>query len=394
MGWNRRLKAIAVGLGIALSVLTARHWYETYTLGHPNCDNCRADFPALYAGAKLMWENPSALYNLDQQLAIQRTIDPRIGDSILGFAYPPFTAFLMMPLGSTSFPNAFLVMSVVNGVILFIALKLLIGHLALNREQSTWLLATTFCNFGVHSTILQGQTSLAALLLVILYLRSVRQENEVQAGLWSSALSFKPQLLAVPLFVLAIRRKWRAFMVCVAVIGGLAIFSGIVIGPKAIADYIEISRRVSGLESDLGTHPREMQNLRALAVNLGSGLVALYVWAVLGGLTVAGVVILNRTLRDGDKSTVVQWIGNLAAILLLSPHVHVHDLALLVVPSALALSLFRDSVPVGLSIGLILIGILPLLSFVLAHPPPLVPFVLLSVFAFCLWFVRRSTAAA
>ena len=75
IAWNRRLKAIAVGLGIALSLLTARHWYETYRFGHPICDNCRPDFPVLYSGARLMWENRSSLYDLERQLAIQKAID-------------------------------------------------------------------------------------------------------------------------------------------------------------------------------------------------------------------------------------------------------------------------------------------------------------------------------
>ncbi len=392
IGWNRRLKAIAVGLAVALSLLTARHWYETYSLGHPDCDNCRADFPALYAGAKLMWENRSVLYDLDRQLTIQRTIDSRIGDSVLGFAYPPFTAFLLMPLGSTSFPKAFLIMSMVNGLLLFTALKLLIGHLSLNREQSTWLLATTFCNFGVHSTILQGQTSFAALLLVTLYLRSLRRENEVKAGLWSSAMSFKPQLLTVPLIVLATRRKWCALMVCAVVIAGLVIFSVMLVGPKGIADYIEISRRFSSLESDLGTHPREMQNLRALAFSVALGWPALYVWVTLSAVIVVAVFILNRKAYGGNVAAGMQWIGNVVAILLLSPHVHSHDLALLVVPNALTLSLFGESIPAAVSIGLILVGLLPLLSFVLVHPPPVVPLILLAVFVVSVWLVWRARA--
>ncbi|TMA65616.1 MAG: DUF2029 domain-containing protein, partial [Deltaproteobacteria bacterium] len=174
------------------------------------------------------------------------------GNSVLGFAYPPFTAFLLMPLGTISFSNAFLVMTVMNGLLLSIAVKLLVGHLSLNREQTTWLLSATLCNFGVHSTILQGQTSLAALLLVTLFLRSVQQDEQAKAGLWSSALSFKPQLLPVPMIILGARRKLRALIVSVGIIGALAVFSAILVGPKGIADYIDLSRRFSALESDLG----------------------------------------------------------------------------------------------------------------------------------------------
>lgn len=78
--WNRRFKAVALGIILALTALTIRHWYETTLFGHPLCANCRSDFPQFYAAAKLIWQSPSALYDEASQLAIQRTIDSRIGD--------------------------------------------------------------------------------------------------------------------------------------------------------------------------------------------------------------------------------------------------------------------------------------------------------------------------
>ena len=105
--WNNRFKAIAFGIGLALTMLTVRHWYGTFMDGHPPCNDCRADFPGFYAAAKLIWEKPSALYDNASQLAIQKAIDNRIGDSILPFAYPPVTALVLMPLGWLSIPHGF-----------------------------------------------------------------------------------------------------------------------------------------------------------------------------------------------------------------------------------------------------------------------------------------------
>ncbi len=64
--------------------------------------------------AKLIWEKPSALYDNASQLAIQKAIDNRIGDSILPFAYPPVTALVLMPLGWLSFRMAFVAITLVN----------------------------------------------------------------------------------------------------------------------------------------------------------------------------------------------------------------------------------------------------------------------------------------
>jgi len=97
--WNNRFKAAALGLGLVLVMINVRPWYGILVNGHPPCNDCRADFPGFYAAAKLIWKKPSALYDYAPQLAIQKAIDNRIGDSILPFAYPPVTALILMPLG-------------------------------------------------------------------------------------------------------------------------------------------------------------------------------------------------------------------------------------------------------------------------------------------------------
>jgi len=276
--WNNRLKAVALGLGLALMLLTVRHWYETFSFGHPSCDDCGTDFPSLYTGAKLIWENPTALYDLDQQLVIEKTIDPRLGHSNLAFAYPPFTALMLMPLGLLSFAKAYLVMTVVNGLMLTLALKLLNNSLQLSVEQSSWLTLSTLCNFGVHSAFLQGQTSLIILLLVVLLVHSARHRFQVSAGFWSGALFFKPQFLPIPLLVLAVKRYWRGLSLGLSIIVMLAIFSAMLVGQEGIVDYIHMARRFTARQSDLGTNPQDMHNLRALALFVFPWLIALYFW--------------------------------------------------------------------------------------------------------------------
>src|SRR5258705_2870916 len=132
--WKNRLKPVVLGMGLALSTLTIRHWYETFTFGHPLCQDCRPDFPQFYAAARLVWESPSALYEEANQLAIQRTIDSRIGDSLLPYTYPPFTAVVLMPLGRLPFNAAFVAMTLLNTLLLASSLRLLTERLRLESE--------------------------------------------------------------------------------------------------------------------------------------------------------------------------------------------------------------------------------------------------------------------
>src|SRR5262249_30807695 len=147
--------------------------YETLQFGHPLCENCRPDFPQFYAAAKLIWESPGALYNESMQLAIQRSIDPRIHE-ILPYTYPPVTAIALIPLGRLSFRTAYAVMTVVNLLLLGLSLKILIMQLELTRAQSLWLILSCLCSFGVHSVILQGQVSFIPLILLTLFIASVQ----------------------------------------------------------------------------------------------------------------------------------------------------------------------------------------------------------------------------
>lgn len=390
--WNNRLKAVALGLGLALTMLTVRHWYETFLFGHPLCDDCGTDFPSLYTGAKLIWENPTALYDLDQQLVIEKTIDPRLGNSSLAFAYPPFTAFILMPLGWLSFAKAYLVMTVVNGLMLMLALKLLNNSLHLSAEQSNWLTLSTFCNFGVHSTFLQGQTSLIILLLVVLLVHSSRHSVQVSTGLWSGALFFKPQFLPVPMLILAVRRNWRGLSLCFSVVVALAIFAGMLVGQEGIADYIQIAGRFTARQSDLGTNPQDMHNLRALALFAFPSLTALYFWFFLCALVLVGTILLNLEICQKDRVATVQWIGNLLAVLLLSPHLHAHDLALLVAINALILKNCGNSIPVVVPLSLIPLGLWALFPLMFRNQlPPLLPVIFMAGFFWCVWFVRRPS---
>lgn len=389
--WSNRLKAVAIGVGLALSALTIRHWVETFSFGHPLCEDCRPDFPSLYSGAKLIWTDPASLYDLNKQLAIQKSIDARIGDSALAFAYPPLTALLLMPLGWLSFSGAFLVMVVANGLALLFAIKLLVNHLQLNREQSRWLWLTTLCNFGVHSTLLQGQTSFFALLLVIFFMRSARRNSEPAAGAWCGALFIKPQLMAVPLLALVARRRWRAVGFAVLVIAAAASFSALLVGQQGIADYLAIVLRFGGSKSDLGTNPQDMHNLRALIYYALTGRAASIAWIALSVVVLAGAYWLNTKDYEQQPAAAAQWIGTVAAMLLLSPHLHAHDLALLVAPSAWLLKLFPAAIPISVASLLIALGILPMLPVVLATSLfPMMPMIFLLAMALALHRVRRA----
>jgi hypothetical protein len=77
------------------------------------------------------------------------------------------------------------------------------------------------------------------------------------------------------------------------------------------------------------------------------------------------------------------------AIVLLSPHLHAHDLALLIPAAAFVLKLYDDFIPLGVSSSLMALSLFPLLPWVLGSPlPPLLPAIFVVAFFWCVWRVR------
>lgn len=388
--WNNRLKAVALGVGLALTLLTLRHWYETFSFGHPLCEDCRPDFPQFYAGARLVWQSPAALYDPTKQLEIQKSIDPRITE-ILPYTYPPVTAVLLIPLGWLPFPLAYAAMTALNLLLLMFSIRLLIAKLQLTKDQSTWLILSALCNFGVHSVLLQGQISFVVLLLLAIFAVAAQGCRQIGAGLTTGLVFIKPQLQGVPLLVLLGRRMWPALAIASTTMIALMIISVMLVGWAGIEQYLSLVGTYLTIERGYGSYPEAMHNLRALAQYAIPFPWSRYFGLTLTGCVIAAAFVLNRLPHSDPRIVAMQWIGNFVAGVLITPHLYPHDLAILIVPTAFAVKLYGETVPARLILLLIALGIYPLLGLMSGHRlPPLLPVGFLVILGLCVRSVRQS----
>jgi hypothetical protein len=124
----------------------------------------------------------------------------------------------------------------------------------------------------------------------------------------------------------------------------------------------------------LHIQPERMHNLRALVHYFIAGAWQEYVWY---GLT---LIVIGLTARDGyrihgrELVSPTTWIRILISLILIAPHLHDHDLTLLILPAAFLLKLGGEDVPPWVAVTLVVAGFLPLLN-TMAFPllPPLVP---------------------
>jgi glycosyl transferase family 87 len=355
----------------------------------------KPDFVSFYTAAKLMWTDRSSLYDLEQQRLIQQPIDPSRGKWVLPYIYPPFFAVILLPLAWLPFSLAFIAVTLVNLALLITSVKILIQKLQLNPQQSSCLILATFCNYGVHYALLEAQTSFIALTLLVLFVTALNSPATGKAGIWSGLLFFKPQLALIPLIVLIGRKKWIAVGLAIGVVGFLGLVSLFTIGLDGLEQYITVSRRVTSGEDYFHImrpeQPERMHNLRALTYFFFPAPWKDYIWWISTVAGIALVTLISRA-RDGvDGISLRQWTIILAGLILVTPHLHDHDLTLLIIPSAFFLKWAGDIVPPAAAPTLVGLGMLSLINtMAYPHLPPLVPIALLSFLIVEQWRGART----
>jgi alpha-1,2-mannosyltransferase len=283
----------------------------------------------------------------------------------LPFVYPPITAALFGPLALIPFPAAFLVMTLANVALLWASLRLLIRHLPLTRDQSHWLMLFTLCNFGAQAVVFYGQTSAIVLFFLTCHVLTHQQANEFKAGIWAGLLCVKPQYLPIPHLVLLLRHRWRGLIVGAAISSALILGAFVLIGAEASKQYFLLAQRMVSADDDWWNQWRSMHNLRALTIYWLPATVQPYVWWAGCALVISSMIVFNLRVNKRADVFAATWIVNILALLIVIPHLFTHDLTLLILPCALFLSRFKDTVPIPLGLGLVILAALPAVNYLL-----------------------------
>jgi alpha-1,2-mannosyltransferase len=361
--WSNWVKAIVFGIGIALALQTGGNWFRILTHRVPECGqpNCVADFVTFYAQAKLFWQEPRSLYDLERQLAYQKTVAPT--ERVLPFVYPPITAALMAPLALLSFPAAFLLVTILNLLLILASLRLLTTRLSLTADQSHWLLLFTLCNFGAQAVVFYGQTSAIILYCLTRHVLAERRSQDAEAGFWAGLLSVKPQYLPIPHLVLLLTGKWRGFLIGAAISGVLIAGAFLLIGIETSKQYFDLAQRMVAADDEWWNQWRSMHNLRALTIYWLPAAWQSYLWWVGVALVLAVLITWNLGREKSAAGFALTWIINLLGLLIVIPHLFTHDLSLLILPCALFISLFRQRLPLAVAVGLMIVAALPAVNY-------------------------------
>lgn len=242
---------------------------------------------------------------------------------------PPFFAVLAWPLAYLDYATAWAVWSVASVACGLLGAACLVQTYARQKTGRAWRIPLVclalFAYFPTYVSLTYGQTTLFVLLLLVLGGRSLRQGDDVHAGVWLGlAVSLKP-FVALALLAMLFAGYLRAFRVAFVTCALAAAMGLILVGWDDHQDYVKIAGDVTWLAASwnasfAGYFSRILggsENVPWLQASMVAKLLS--IMSSVAVLTAIGV-LLHRTKNLGRGARVDALFALVVpAMLLLSP---------------------------------------------------------------------------
>jgi len=348
-----------------------------------------ADFIHFYAAGRLSQEyGSSSVYNIDNQRKVEQIV---VGfdlakEQVLPYNHMPYLIPFLGLLVNADYIGSF-----IRWALLMLGVYIASTIFFLNKvfpdpkdkARSAALMGTlTFFPFFI--SLLLGQDTALLFLGVCLWYVGILKKQDWLAATGLALTTIRPQIcltLAIPLFF-RYRKVWWRFFVIAAL---LALASILMLGKEGTLDFINLLR-ISAGGTWYGMNQSAMLNLIGLILRtlpwLDAGLVRAVGWVgYLTGIGLLSVLWFKAPILEGcllSKSIIIA--------LLFAPHLHFHDLTLLIIPLIFAIRLHALKIP---SNWLTLLPLVISLLFVLEPLRYILPYVLYA--ALFWWFTKNKS---
>ncbi len=335
-GGGGLLLRLVTMLHISLALAYVALWLMVAWQG----ETWRGDFTAYYTGWSLLRDGHGAdLYDLDLQTRYQQEIlgGERFKGGVLPYINPPHAALPFIPLAWLPRSMAYFVWTA--GEVVLLAW----GVLLLRRIVLPWTPAERWAALSgllaflpLLTTFLLGTFSLFMLVCALQVYHALKDGRERRGGVWLALGTVKPQLLLMPGVLTLGARRWWAVGSAAGVMLLLLLVSLAYPGWQSWIGFVSIVGTINSSFDALGNVPADMYNLKGtLTLLLGNEQQSLINAVSLGALAVvaAGVVFIWRgTWQPEDAGFDLRFGLTMLLGLLFSPHLHLHDCLLLLLP--------------------------------------------------------------
>jgi hypothetical protein len=309
-----------------------------------------SDFVPLYTAGRMVLEGQvQRLYDLPEQRRFEWRIAPELEqkNAHTWFPYPPVVAFVFSGIAPLSLEDAYRVWGAINVALLLCLIQRCILALEPKGKGNNSLIATRcLAFFPVVATLFQGQLSFLIALSFFAAWRAIRANKPLRAGLFLSFLSIKPYMLFLPMFLLLWKRQ-KAILLGVAIGGAFfAAISWLLVGMSGARDFAHVLSLAATGEDLFSLNRASTHCWRGFLINMlgdaNPGWIGV-LW-LLGSLMAFSLLIATwrGELRFASQRFNLQWGALIMTIIFTAPHLHWHDLTLLLVAAVLAVSPTRE----------------------------------------------------
>jgi hypothetical protein len=295
-----------------------------------------ADFSSFYTAGRLAAAGSyPLLYNLQAELKVQEELAGRSFpiDQLLTFDHPPLLVPLLQLLCSTDYLASYWRWEAV--MLGFLALSSLVLNRLLKDAgwgtgQRAFFIPALMLFYPLFASLLKGQDTAFLLLAGIVWLFGLFRRNDPAAGLGLAMMVIRPQIalvLAAPFFFKR-RRVWWWFC---AGAGLLLLYSLLLVHVQGLKDFvtiIELSSRTQGY----GMFQDKMFNFTGLVLRLFPTLSLALVESLAWGLLLAAMIGLSILWKLTPGIRIWHLVLACCVSVFVSPHLHYHDLAFLILP--------------------------------------------------------------
>lgn len=356
----------------SLAIIYAFQWGKMISI--PS-ERTGADFIHFYAAGRISQDYGfSYVYNLNLQRKMEEAV---LGFKLAEWQVLPYNHMPYLIPFLNLLVNANYIGSFMRWVFIMISIYVAGCFLFLNRifpnekkevYRSLMLGMLTFFPFFLNSLYLGQDTALLFLGTVLWYVGILKKQDWLAAtGL--ALTTIRPHIcltLAIP-FLFRYRKVWWRFFV---ITGLLALASILMLGRQGTLDFINLLRLTAN-GTWYGTNQPAMLNLLGLMLRtlpfIEPGIIRIIGWVgYVAGIGLVSILWIRAREFDGRLLSI-----SLIIALLLAPHLHYHDLTLLIIPLTFAVTLPISTVAperlAQLPLGISLLLLLDPLQFILPY---------------------------
>ncbi|HEX5228679.1 MAG TPA: glycosyltransferase family 87 protein [Bryobacteraceae bacterium] len=337
---------MALVAGIVLCGVSVKLGFDGKSfLGRP----LGGDFVEFYTvGNLLNHYAPERVYDLRLAASLQHATLPTMPETqMLVFAHTPFIATLFQPFALLSYTWAYVAWLAFSAGLYALALALLfrtLGFGPLDRKTG-FLLAFSATPF-LFETWIGGQMSVVVFFIWVLFFYCLENKRPILGGFVFSLCLFKPTLVAVPVLMLILGRRWRVVAGFAAGAAAMALLSLQTVGLAGCRAWIG----TLAMNGNTAAKAGEAWHLAKYLDILAFSHLVLAHWPLAADIAAVAISLIALAFlgsawwrSDPAQANRLLWAATLCFVLVFNAYTPIYDAILLVLAVVLAASVRQIS---------------------------------------------------